>query len=168
MGGSRSRSRAGRRRLSSSSSSHARRPPLRRRSWSPSTEVRRKPSVTPPRRRSPARQRSDSRRRSPLSRGGARGGGGAGAAGGGRAEGKISRIPDGMRDKRFHGYMKHIDKKQGFGFIECNETRGVFERDIFVDLTRLPPGVDRPGDPVTFVLVVGRRGYPEASSVRAN
>mmetsp|Transcript_105195 Transcript_105195/g.314210 ORF Transcript_105195/g.314210 Transcript_105195/m.314210 type:complete len:201 (+) Transcript_105195:134-736(+) len=133
------------------------RPPLRKRSWSPSTEVRRAPSVTPPRRRSRTRPRSESQRRSR---------GGAGVRGGARVDGKISRIPDGLRDKRFHGYMKFIDKKQGFGFIECDETRAIFERDIFVDLTRLPPGVDRPGDPATFVLVVGRRGYPEASSVK--
>jgi len=63
--------------------------------------------------------------------------------------------------------MKHIDKKQGFGFIECDATRSAFERDIFVDMTRLPPGVERPGDPVTFMLVLGRRGYPEASSVKS-
>lgn len=83
-----------------------------------------------------------------------------------RNDGKITKIPNELKDRRFSGFLKHADKKQGFGFIECDETRREFDRDIFVDLTRLPPGVERTGDPVTFMLVVGRRGYAEASSVK--
>mmetsp|Transcript_95500 Transcript_95500/g.270377 ORF Transcript_95500/g.270377 Transcript_95500/m.270377 type:complete len:342 (+) Transcript_95500:69-1094(+) len=97
---------------------------------------------------------------------GGKGGGWGGKGGKGRSDGKIAKIPDDLKDRRFHGFMKHMDKKSGFGFIECDETRRAFDRDIFVDMTRLPPGVERPGHPVTFVLVVGRRGFPEASAVK--
>lgn len=78
--------------------------------------------------------------------------------------GKLTKLPEDMRDRRFNGFIKHIDKKNNFGFLENDETRRAFERDIFVDINRLPPGADRVGDPISFELIVGRRGYPEASA----
>jgi len=68
---------------------------------------------------------------------------------------------------RFEGRMKVMNKDRGIAFIECPETRRVFERDIFVDINRLPGEVEKIGDWVSFELVVGRRGYPEAASCKA-
>jgi len=96
-------------------------------------------------------------------RGGAEGRGG---NGGGKESGKVAKIPDELRDKRFTGFVKHLDTNKGYGFIECVETRVEFDRDIFVDMPRLPPGVDRAGDPISFMLVIGRRGFPEASACK--
>lgn len=61
--------------------------------------------------------------------------------------------------------MRMVNKGSGFGFISCAETRAEFGRDVFVDLNRLPASCDREGDKVSFKLVVGRKGYAEATSV---
>eukprot|EP00931_Biecheleriopsis_adriatica_P096378 TRINITY_DN70031_c0_g1_i1.p1 TRINITY_DN70031_c0_g1~~TRINITY_DN70031_c0_g1_i1.p1 ORF type:complete len:188 (+),score=12.38 TRINITY_DN70031_c0_g1_i1:66-566(+) len=118
-------------------------------------------SRSPPRRRqrSPS-QRRDRRSRS-RSRSRSRGGGGRGRS----RDKKYAKLPGEFENKTFHGTMKHINKGSGYGFIQCAETRAEFGRDVFVDLQRLPPGCDREGDRVTFKLVVGRKGYAEASSV---
>lgn len=63
--------------------------------------------------------------------------------------------------------MKYVDKSKGFGFIVCDETREEFDRDIFVDNTKLPPGIENSGDPISFMVIVGRRGFPEASSCKS-
>merc|ERR1712087_977239 len=76
----------------------------------------------------------------------------------------FKKIPKDMLDKRFHGTLKAFFKDKGFGFIECGETRDVFKRDIFVDVTNLPADVSRVGDKVSFDLAIGRPGYPAAEN----
>jgi len=71
-----------------------------------------------------------------------------------------------MQDRRFDGVIKHVDKNNGYAFIENSETRRVFDRDIFVDIKLLPPSADRKGDDISFELMVGRRGFPEASNCK--
>ncbi|CAK8996259.1 unnamed protein product, partial [Durusdinium trenchii] len=78
---------------------------------------------------------------------------------------KYKKLPDDFADRRFYGTMRMVNKGSGFGFISCAETRAEFGRDVFVDLNRLPASCDREGDKVSFKLVVGRKGYAEATSV---
>ncbi|OLP85515.1 hypothetical protein AK812_SmicGene33497 [Symbiodinium microadriaticum] len=146
------------------SESRGRKAPSRRASRSRSRSDSRRPrrqdsrsrrSRTPPKRRgrSPSnrRKRSSSggrRSRSPRSR-----------------DKKYKKLPDDFADKRFYGTMRMVNKGSGFGFISCPETRAEFGRDVFVDLNRLPPSCDREGDKVSFKLVVGRKGYAEATGV---
>jgi len=72
-----------------------------------------------------------------------------------------------MEDRRFEGVLKIVSKEKGFGFIECDETRAHFKRDIFVSISRLPDAIDRVGDKVSFVLGLGKLGYAEATSCKA-
>ncbi|CAJ1358983.1 unnamed protein product [Effrenium voratum] len=106
------------------------------------------------RRRSPSRRSRDRSRSNRSDKGRSR-----------SRDKKYKKLPDEFSDKRFYGTMKMVNKGSGFGFISCAETRAEFGRDVFVDLNRLPSSCDREGDKVSFKLVVGRKGYAEATSV---
>lgn len=66
----------------------------------------------------------------------------------------------------FLGSLKMFDAEKGWGFIECDETRQLYGKDIFAHKrefmgSRSPDN----GDRVRFVVEAGRDGRPEARSV---
>jgi len=63
------------------------------------------------------------------------------------------------------GQLKSISAKNGYGFIACNETKVHYKRDVFVDSSLLPEGI-QVNDKVIFSLTLSEKGHPRATSVR--
>jgi len=63
------------------------------------------------------------------------------------------------------GVIKQYNEK-GFGFISCDRTRSIFERDVFVHSKELGGHVPTVGEGVRFVLSIAEDGRPEATQVQ--
>lgn len=66
--------------------------------------------------------------------------------------------------KGFVGLFAKYDLQKNFGFIKCDETYAIYERDIFLRKQHFV-GVDV-GDTVFFQIEIGDRGHPQAKNVR--
>jgi len=67
----------------------------------------------------------------------------------------------------FTGVVKMFDEDKGWGFIECEESKAVYQRDIFLH-KRVFSDVNQQvnaGDQVTFSVTMGSSGKPEAYGV---
>jgi len=63
------------------------------------------------------------------------------------------------------GQLKSISAKNGYGFISCDKTKAHYKRDVFVDSSLLPEGI-QVNDKVIFSLTLSEKGHPRATSVR--
>ena len=68
-------------------------------------------------------------------------------------------------NQEYEGNLKSISSKNGYGFISCNETKAHYKRDVFVDSSILPEGI-QVNDKVTFSLSLSEKGHPRATAVK--
>jgi len=66
---------------------------------------------------------------------------------------------------QYWGKVKNFDEKRGLGFIECDETKSIYDKDILVLKTQLGEKPD--GQVVSFNIVVDSRGI-KAANVKAH
>jgi CspA family cold shock protein len=67
--------------------------------------------------------------------------------------------PDAMPgSERYAGFIKSFNQHKGWGFIESEEMRSLFGKDIMVLKQDLPDGFAVPGQEVAFQLSEGRNG----------
>eukprot|EP00929_Paragymnodinium_shiwhaense_P117969 TRINITY_DN8947_c1_g1_i1.p1 TRINITY_DN8947_c1_g1~~TRINITY_DN8947_c1_g1_i1.p1 ORF type:complete len:305 (-),score=110.94 TRINITY_DN8947_c1_g1_i1:552-1466(-) len=62
------------------------------------------------------------------------------------------------------GTLKSSSVKNGYGFIECAETKALYGRDVYVDIRLLPSGA-KPGASLKFMVDVNPKGHPNATLV---
>lgn len=65
----------------------------------------------------------------------------------------------------YMGSIKMYNEEKGWGFIECNETRLLYNKDVFIhkkDLSGHAPSV---GETVQFTVTISESGRPEGSSL---
>lgn len=60
------------------------------------------------------------------------------------------------------GTIKSFDPQKGFGFIESDEIRNIFGKDIFLHKRELSDQVPNVGDSVQFSVELDNRGQPQA------
>jgi len=73
-------------------------------------------------------------------------------------------LPPGFDRRRFRGVLKGMSSG-GFGFVECAETRQVFDKDIFVPASEARDCTV--GHEVTFSVIINMKGNPQATDVKA-
>jgi len=91
---------------------------------------------------------------------------GGGSMGGGSFGGSSGGPPQQNNGPVYYGEIRRYDDDKGFGFIECPETKGVYDKDIFLLRSAMknspqPGGV---GMRVSFNVTVGQKG-PVAENV---
>merc|ERR1719188_989129 len=64
---------------------------------------------------------------------------------------------------KFHGCIKSFNSEKGFGFIQCAQTYGKYQRDVFVHKAQM--GGLAVGTYVTFTCEVSKQGMPQARDV---
>uniref|UniRef100_A0A7S1RM95 CSD domain-containing protein n=1 Tax=Alexandrium catenella TaxID=2925 RepID=A0A7S1RM95_ALECA len=68
--------------------------------------------------------------------------------------------------REFVGTLKMFDNTKGWGFLECDESRQLYGKDIFVHKREFPKGCTPDnGDRLRFVVERGRDARPEARRV---
>jgi len=68
-------------------------------------------------------------------------------------------------NKEFIGHVKSISAKNGYGFIICDETKSLYDRDVFVEQKTLPEDVEVKSK-VAFSVELSEKGHPRATVVR--
>lgn len=63
-----------------------------------------------------------------------------------------------VEGKRYVGTVKTYDEGKGYGFIVCEETRGIYQKDMFVLRSQLKDQHANPGDRVEFSVSLGSKG----------
>jgi len=61
------------------------------------------------------------------------------------------------------GTLKSINAKNGYGFITCDETKALYNRDVYIDNDLLKPGA-AVGDQLRFTVTLNAKGHPKAST----
>merc|ERR1712217_75463 len=61
------------------------------------------------------------------------------------------------------GTLKSINPKNGYGFITCDETRVLYNRDVYIDNDLLRPGA-AVGDQLRFTVMLNEKGHPKAQT----
>merc|ERR1712032_524019 len=61
-----------------------------------------------------------------------------------------------------NGTIKSFDDQKGFGFIESNEIRNIFGKDIFIHKRELSDQTPSVGDSIQFSVEMDNRGQPQA------
>lgn len=61
-------------------------------------------------------------------------------------------------DQKFTGSLKAFDDDKGFGFIACNETRKIYNKDIFVLKSQFQGEHVQNGDQVRFSIKISDKG----------
>jgi len=68
--------------------------------------------------------------------------------------------------REFVGILKMFDNTKGWGFLECDESRQLYGKDIFVHKREFPKGCTPDnGDRLRFIVERGRDARPEARRV---
>lgn len=65
-----------------------------------------------------------------------------------------------LSERRSEGTIKSFSWSKGWGFIECQELKDVFENDVFVHGRQIA-GFS-PGDPVSFAVMLNKDNKPQA------
>jgi len=65
----------------------------------------------------------------------------------------------------YEGALKSISAKNGYGFLTCAETKAAYGRDVFVDASLVPEGI-QVGDKVLFSCALSEKGHPRATMVK--
>lgn len=81
------------------------------------------------------------------------------------------KLPGAIFPGRMHGMIKSYQLDKGFGFISCDKTRTLFQRDVFIhrkEMTRVDfiEPQNLVGTPVTFLVQLQQDGHPQALSIR--
>jgi len=66
----------------------------------------------------------------------------------------------------YNGTIKLYSADKGYGFIVCDQTRALYDKDIFVHQKELAGAVPNPGDAIQFSVAISETGRPEATEVR--
>lgn len=67
--------------------------------------------------------------------------------------------------RSFEGTIMHFSEEKGWGFVQCEETRNMFGKDIFVHKREFGESMLRNAEQVTFTVELTRDGRPEAKNV---
>lgn len=65
----------------------------------------------------------------------------------------------------FNGAIKQYDEEKGWGFIQCDETRQLYAKDIFIHKNELGGYVPQAGEFVQFAVQISKEGRPEATQM---
>merc|ERR1711920_513378 len=63
----------------------------------------------------------------------------------------------------YMGTLKSINAKNGYGFISCDETKALYNRDVYIDNDLLKP-LAAVGDQLRFTVTLNAKGHPKAST----
>jgi len=77
-------------------------------------------------------------------------------------------IGRGAATQSFVGTIKQYDQEKGWGFIVCDETRQLYDKDIFMHRNELSGYVPQVGEIVQFTVQISPQGRPEATTVVMN
>lgn len=66
----------------------------------------------------------------------------------------------------YNGRIRSFTETKGFGFIECQETLQLFDRDVFVHRAQMAEAGVKVGQYVTFEVEPNVKGQPQARNVR--
>lgn len=69
--------------------------------------------------------------------------------------------------RSFEGTIMHFNEEKGWGFIQCEDTRNMFGKDIFVHKREFEASMLGNSELVTFTVELTRDGRPEAKNVTA-
>merc|ERR1712039_126793 len=61
------------------------------------------------------------------------------------------------------GTLKSINAKNGYGFIQCNDTKALYNRDVYIDADLLKAGA-AVGDQLRFTVMLNDKGHPKAQT----
>eukprot|EP00929_Paragymnodinium_shiwhaense_P109937 TRINITY_DN76560_c0_g1_i1.p1 TRINITY_DN76560_c0_g1~~TRINITY_DN76560_c0_g1_i1.p1 ORF type:complete len:384 (+),score=68.77 TRINITY_DN76560_c0_g1_i1:43-1194(+) len=75
------------------------------------------------------------------------------------------RVVTGGIGGQFQGQVKQWNAEKNYGFISCDMTRAIYQRDIFLHSKELEGYVPKAGDKVAFTVEVSSDGRPEATGV---
>jgi hypothetical protein len=65
----------------------------------------------------------------------------------------------------YEGSLKSVSGKNGYGFIVCQETHAIYQRDVYVDKEKLPEGA-KVADRIIFTVEVNDKKHPRAATCR--
>ena len=72
--------------------------------------------------------------------------------------------PDASTTREYKGVLKKMSTRNGFGFILCEELMALYRRDVYVDNSLLPEGVEA-GTPLRFTFSLSDKHHPRAETV---
>lgn len=62
----------------------------------------------------------------------------------------------------FVGKVKSLSSRHGYGFIECQESKTLYDRDVYVADALLPEGCKDVGSMLKFTVGLNSKGHPQA------
>lgn len=65
---------------------------------------------------------------------------------------------------KYHGWIKSFNTQKGFGFIHCNDTLALYQRDVFLHKAQI--GDLKIGSFVSFRCEVNKQGMPQAKDLQ--
>lgn len=68
-------------------------------------------------------------------------------------------------NKEFEGTLKSLSKTNGYGFIQCDEIRRIYDRDVWVDSGKLVENV-KVSDQLRFTISLSAKGHPQAQHLK--
>mmetsp|Transcript_131698 Transcript_131698/g.239473 ORF Transcript_131698/g.239473 Transcript_131698/m.239473 type:complete len:585 (-) Transcript_131698:150-1904(-) len=68
--------------------------------------------------------------------------------------------------EEYVGTLKSLSSRNGYGFIECEETRKIFNRDVYIAESILPEGGKEKGTKISFTIGKNSKGHPTAKTAR--
>mmetsp|Transcript_28409 Transcript_28409/g.50534 ORF Transcript_28409/g.50534 Transcript_28409/m.50534 type:complete len:242 (-) Transcript_28409:150-875(-) len=68
--------------------------------------------------------------------------------------------------EEYVGTLKSLSSRNGYGFIECEETRKIFNRDVYIAESILPEGGKEKGTKICFTIGKNSKGHPTAKTAR--
>jgi len=66
----------------------------------------------------------------------------------------------------YSGTVKSFNADRGWGFIESDEIKATFQKDIYMHKKEFGGIVPNAGDPVQFTIQISEHGRPEATNIR--
>mmetsp|Transcript_44351 Transcript_44351/g.77911 ORF Transcript_44351/g.77911 Transcript_44351/m.77911 type:complete len:373 (+) Transcript_44351:126-1244(+) len=79
--------------------------------------------------------------------------------------GGMGREMEEEQDPRYVGTIHTFNPDKHFGFIQCNETSTLYQKDVFVSDKEI--GNFQVGDTISFRVVLNQRGHPQARDLDA-
>lgn len=67
-------------------------------------------------------------------------------------------------NQTFFGVVSNFNEEKGWGFVDCEATKAIFNKDVFLSRTALSGHAVEPGTLVSFKVEVGMKG-PQATSL---
>jgi len=74
-------------------------------------------------------------------------------------------IPGSSEQILFSGSIKLWNEDKGYGFIACDDTKNIYQKDIFIHKKDLNGHRPTPGETVQFSVVISEQGRPEATGI---